>query len=671
MKILGSITLFILSFIILGLFLIQYWKYLKYKKSKIKEILISLRLFSFSIILFLLINPIFYINQTVLIKPEIAVILDKSESIYHHFNEINFNYNKIDKIFNNWSKDKNLLVNNYVLDKRIKKLKDNSKIMEYTDFSDLKNFVEFNKYDHYILITDGNSTQGIPLGYFSSFNSSPIHTIGIGPIKSQDDLYIEKVEYDKIESINNYANIKVYLKVQISKPIITYLNITNELGENIYQEKIEINAASSGTKVFDVQLALNSITDNNFVEITPIINEVNKDNNMYTLHIDRKINKDKVLLISGSVSSNTPLIKSIILDNNNFLVDHQFRINNNDWNQSENYYAECDPNIIILDDFPINANDQFFLKKVIDFSKTKNISILYFEGPQSNLSSAELIRKNIGTIDFELVGIEEEIKIDIKKNSKTRIKKFPPIKRNILWKNEKNILEFIDNKAIITDNEGFNIIAIPNLSSIFFKLKQTNESKLFKNLINSVILKNYYKGNQLFTINVDKNRISIFEKIKIDIMFYNKNIYVDNVEIYSIDQYLDTLKFKTNNNQNNKWGSELEFSEPGNYKIYSLINLNDGSELKSNYINIKVNDLKIEYKDLIQEQNILMAISQKTNGTYSNINALETVLNRIDLKQKYKEVKINYNVFSFQDYWWIIIILLSIEWYLRKKFGLL
>ncbi len=671
MKILGSITLFILSFIILGLFLIQYWKYLKYKKSKIKEILISLRLFSFSIILFLLINPIFYINQTVLIKPEIAVILDKSESIYHHFNEINFNYNKIDKIFNNWSKDKNLLVNNYVLDKRIKKLKDNSKIMEYTDFSDLKNFVEFNKYDHYILITDGNSTQGIPLGYFSSFNSSPIHTIGIGPIKSQDDLYIEKVEYDKIESINNYANIKVYLKVQISKPIITYLNITNELGENIYQEKIEINAASSGTKVFDIQLALNSITDNNFVEITPIINEVNKDNNMYTLHIDRKINKDKVLLISGSVSSNTPLIKSIILDNNNFLVDHQFRINNNDWNQSENYYAECDPNIIILDDFPINANDQFFLKKVIDFSKTKNISILYFEGPQSNLSSAELIRKNIGTIDFELVGIEEEIKIDIKKNSKTRIKKFPPIKRNILWKNEKNILEFIDNKAIITDNEGFNIIAIPNLSSIFFKLKQTNESKLFKNLINSVILKNYYKGNQLFTINVDKNRISIFEKIKIDIMFYNKNIYVDNVEIYSIDQYLDTLKFKTNNNQNNKWGSELEFSEPGNYKIYSLINLNDGSELKSNYINIKVNDLKIEYKDLIQEQNILMAISQKTNGTYSNINALETVLNRIDLKQKYKEVKINYNVFSFQDYWWIIIILLSIEWYLRKKFGLL
>ena len=671
MKILGSITLFILSFIILGLFLIQYWKYLKYKKSKIKEILISLRLFSFSIILFLLINPIFYINQTVLIKPEIAVILDKSESIYHHFNEINFNYNKIDKIFNNWSKDKNLLVNNYVLDKRIKKLKDNSKIMEYTDFSDLKNFVEFNKYDHYILITDGNSTQGIPLGYFSSFNSSPIHTIGIGPIKSQDDLYIEKVEYDKIESINNYANIKVYLKVQISKPIITYLNITNELGENIYQEKIEINAASSGTKVFDVQLALNSITDNNFVEITPIINEVNKDNNMYTLHIDRKINKDKVLLISGSVSSNTPLIKSIILDNNNFLVDHQFRINNNDWNQSENYYAECDPNIIILDDFPINANDQFFLKKVIDFSKTKNISILYFEGPQSNLSSAELIRKNIGTIDFELVGIEEEIKIDIKKNSKTRIKKFPPIKRNILWKNEKNILEFIDNKAIITDNEGFNIIAIPNLSSIFFKFKQTNESKLFKSFINSIILKNYYKGNQLFTINVDKNRISIFEKIKIDIMFYNKNIYVDNVEIYSIDQYLDTLKFKTNNNQNNKWGSELEFSEPGNYKIYSLINLNDGSELKSNYINIKVNDLKIEYKDLIQEQNILMAISQKTNGTYSNINALETVLNRIDLKQKYKEVKINYNVFSFQDYWWIIIILLSIEWYLRKKFGLL
>lgn len=670
MKILGSIALFILSFIILGLFLVQYWNYLKYKKSKIKGILISLRLFSLLIILVLLINPIFYINQRVLIKPKVAVILDKSESIFHHFNELNYNYNKMDKIFYNWSKDKNLLVNNYLLDKRIIKLKDNSKILEYTDFSDFKNFVEFNKYDHYILVTDGKSTQGIPLGDFSSINSSPIHSIGIGPIKSQDDLYIEKVEHDKIELINNYVNIKVYLKVQISKPIITYLKITNELGESIYKEKIQINV-SSGTKVIDVQLALNSITDNNFVEVSPIINEVDKDNNIYTLHIDRNIKKDKVLLISGSVSSNTPLIKSMILDNKNFIIDHQFRINKNDWNKSENYYAESDPNIIILDDFPINANDDFFLKKVIDFSKSKNISILYFEGPQSNLSSAELIRKNIGIIDFELAGKQQEIKIDIKKNSKTKIKKIPPVKRNILWKNENNILEFTDNKATITDNENFNIIAIPNLSSIVFKLKQTNESKLFKELINSVILKNYYKGNQLFTINVDKNKVSIFEKIKVDIMLYNKNIYVNDIKIYSIDQYLDTLIFKTNKNQKNEWRSELDFSEAGSFKIYSMINLNDGSEYKSNYININVNDLKIEYKDLVQEQNILMAISQKTNGTYSNISALETILNRIDLKQKYKEVKINYNVFSIQDYWWIIIILLSIEWYLRKKFGLL
>ena len=670
MKILGSITLFTLSFIILALFLIQYWNYLKYKKSKIKEILISLRLFSFLIILVLLINPIFYINQTVLIKPKVAVILDKSESTFYHFNEINYNYNEIDKIFYNWSKDKNLLVNSYLLDKRIIKSNDNSKILEYTDFSDLKNFVEFNKYDHYILVTDGKSTQGIPLGDFSYFNSSPIHSIGIGPIKSQDDLYIEKVEYDKIESINNYANIKVYLKVQISKPIITYLKITNELGENIYQEKIEINV-SSGTKVFDVQLALNSITNNNFVEISPIINEANKDNNMYTLHIDQNIKKDKVLLISGSISSNTPLIKSIILDNSNFEIDHQFRINKNNWNKSENYYAESDPNIIILDDFPTNANDDLFLKKIIDFSKSKNINILYFEGPQSNLSSAESIRKNIEIIDFELEDGDKKNKIGIKKNSKTKIKKFPPVKRNILWKNENNILEFTDNKATITDNEQFNIIAIPNLSSIVFKLKQTNESKLFKDLINSVILKNYYKGNQLFTINVDKNKVSIFEKIKVDIMLYNKNIYVNDVKIYSTDQYSDTLIFKTNKNQKNEWRSELYFSKIGVYKIYSLINLNDGSEFKSNYINIKVNDLKIEYKDLVQEQNILMAISKKTNGTYSNISALDTLLKTIDLKQKYKEVKINYNVFSIQDYWWIIIILLSIEWYLRKKFGLL
>ena len=81
--------------------------------------------------------------------------------------------------------------------------------------------------------------------------------------------------------------------------------------------------------------------------------------------------------------------------------------------------------------------------------------------------------------------------------------------------------------------------------------------------------------------------------------------------------------------------------------------------------------MKVELNELIQERQALMEISHKTGGIYASIDSLDTMLAHIDItpvqRVKYHQI----SGLKIQNYWWILILLLSVEWYFRKKLGLL
>ena len=81
--------------------------------------------------------------------------------------------------------------------------------------------------------------------------------------------------------------------------------------------------------------------------------------------------------------------------------------------------------------------------------------------------------------------------------------------------------------------------------------------------------------------------------------------------------------------------------------------------------------MKVELNELIQERQALMEISHNTGGTYASIDSLDTILAHIDItpvqRLKYHQI----SGLKSQNYWWILILLLSVEWYFRKKMGLL
>ena len=79
----------------------------------------------------------------------------------------------------------------------------------------------------------------------------------------------------------------------------------------------------------------------------------------------------------------------------------------------------------------------------------------------------------------------------------------------------------------------------------------------------------------------------------------------------------------------------------------------------------------MEEDNLSLNEQGLLSMSSSTDGAYCPVDSLHSIYKAIDtnLKQVDKIHKIS--AINSQNYWWIIIILLCVEWYMRKKRGLL
>ena len=99
--------------------------------------------------------------------------------------------------------------------------------------------------------------------------------------------------------------------------------------------------------------------------------------------------------------------------------------------------------------------------------------------------------------------------------------------------------------------------------------------------------------------------------------------------------------------------------------------LPDGQKIISKEASIIVQTVNIELIELIQEQNILMQVAHNSGGIYVPIESLDSMFSNIEIRPV--QLLKNYQIsgWSTQDYWWLLIVLLSIEWFLRKKLGLL
>ena len=298
--------------------------------------------------------------------------------------------------------------------------------------------------------------------------------------------------------------------------------------------------------------------------------------------------------------------------------------------------------------------------------KDKNTELIYFEGPGYNVESinnifeGQNINFNISTDDLKSNFMEDYGKFE----------NLPSVDRNYIFNHkyfDKIYLSYSDKSVAIGEKKNSLYIFIPELSNLSLK---DNLNK-FKNSLSNIIYLFMDRGNAL-QVNVKKRKFLKGENIELELnipeSYNSKNI---DIIIEKISDIPESSTIKLNQIKKDESGVRyLENILPGEYDIYCRVFL-DSMYYSSKKIKLIVIPEDYEISSLYRNTSTMKGLSLKTNGNYYPLENYKGIESLFLSSSKALNKKNEINMQTLHNYWFIILLTLIIEWFLRKRKGLL
>ena len=281
LKFLGSPFFSIIFLVIFFVLIYRYWFFLNNLSFYLKSLLFSLRFLVLIIILLLIINPWFSYTHSTKTNQNISIIFDFSESMFAHFNNMDYSYDSvIKKIKSKFDKHK---VNSFYfsLSEHMQMVENNIDTLTYTYFTKMPNFLSSQNPDQVILVTDGVATSGLGFGSIKFTQKIPINILGVGNTAQIQDISIDKILYPPKINKNEIIDIEVYIISNVNSDINSRLNIKNNTGKVVYDEPVYFNSGSQRKKL-TISLLSNDLDGFNTASLSTLKREQFIDNNRYT-----------------------------------------------------------------------------------------------------------------------------------------------------------------------------------------------------------------------------------------------------------------------------------------------------------------------------------------------------------------------------------------------------
>ena len=171
-------------------------------------------------------------------------------------------------------------------------------------------------------------------------------------------------------------------------------------------------------------------------------------------------------------------------------------------------------------------------------------------------------------------------------------------------------------------------------------------------------MSNHIFSHQNFNLYLEFDKSTI-EYNDLDTYIYNKDGSIES-KITECNLLLDNL-YKCN--------AKIDYS--GNYSIQSKSKAGKDFNIMSNQVDVFINDLDIEIKNIGLNKKILENISLNYAGSYFNLEEFNDYIFSVK-SEAFPELHLNeILIFDFQSFWFLILLLLIIEWIVRKNKGLL
>ena len=669
----GTILLIVLA-VFIALFIAFFQYILKNKeKSQLNYWLSFLRSLSIFTLFLLIINPTINKNNLNIIKPNLLVAVDNSASIKHSLQSENVE-NLVQELKNDAELNSKFAINYYTFGTNLNTLDSLSFSENQTNLS--KPFLELsNLYksanNPVVLITDGNQTIGNDVEFVNY--KSPVFSYIVGDTTVFEDISISKLNINKYSYINNKLPVELFINYTGNKTISKKLTVYNKntkvyskllnfsSSENVQEVSFYLTATTAGTHFYTATIETleneQNILNNtkNFsinvieevAEILILTSVIHPDLGMFKKSIES--NKQRSVTISNITNFKGKLsdFQLIMIYQPNNLFKHVFdeisKENLNyfivsglatDWDFLNNNQNDFKKDAISQSEeyHPVfNLNYESFVSSDVGFSRFAPLEDFFGDIAFSTPANTLLFQK-IGSIETE-----QPLLATFKKN------------------NQKGAILFGENSwrwrmNSFTENKTFEVF-----DGFISNLIQYLSSNLKNNRLDVAL-------NQLYYAN---------ETIAIAASYLDENYNFDNrakLWITITNEASNFIKKVPFTLLNNQFYVELTNIPSGEYTYVVSVENQKVSALG----NFKIVPFEVEQQFTNSNFTKLAKLSSNTNGTIY-FNGDNTLISDLKLDERFKSIqKINVTKTPLINFKWLlglIILSLSVEWFLRKYFG--
>lgn len=653
------------------------------------KVLYGLRGLSITLIAFLILAPLTKMTQKVSEKPIIFVAIDNSESIIANVDSTFYKTTFVSQIqeLQESFGDKYEVIPYLIGDKS---RKNESNTFDFSDkssnlsqiFDDINLLYSNRNVGAVLLFSDGIYNQGSNPFYKVNRSKFPIYTIGMGNPNIQPDLFISGIAHNNQTFKGNLFPVEIKIAANKLKGQSFVMQVF-EGEKELFTKSFEINSNQLFETISLTLEAKEKGLKKYRIVLTNLKGEITYKNNVGAFYMEVVDQREKIAILYNAPHPDISAIKSALELSDKYQID-VYPIE--DFKNAVDQYS-----LIILHQLPSLAKPIQTLLNEIQKSK---VSILYILGPKSNyntlnnLNTGVSIVKNKDLTNESLPYFNDNfISFTFSEEAKQMLLKMPPL-----------ITPFGDYKLAVSSNVFlYQKIAGVNTNYPLIVFNDYQGTKT--GVITGAGVWQWKQYNHLYANNHDVfneiiNKMALYLSVKGDRSLFRvgaKNIYNENESVlFTAELYNESYELQNNadveivvtsqngkkypsqfSKQNNSYFLNMGQLPPGDYQWNSNVKQGKNQYSKSGVFTVK--ELFIESQNLIANHSLLQSISEASQGKFYLAKDFQQVKEDIKNNENIKSIAIYQKRYALLlnsiIYFSLIILLLSIEWFIRKWNG--
>lgn len=646
-----------------------------------------LRFITVTIICILLLSPVIKRTVTQTEQPIVVLAQDNSASVGSEFSEEERAKYQQDMEQLKGALEEKYTLKTYSFGTEVREGIDHS----YTDqATNIAAFMQ-EMYDLYsnqnlgtiIWASDGIYNQGSNPIYLGNQLNAPVFSIALGDTIPKKDLVLKKVYNNQITYLGDRFSIQIDVSAINCGANATKL-VVSKGGRRLQEQTISIENNDFFTTVELTLEARTSGVQKYTVSLSEVSGEATTANNTKNFYIDVLDARQKILLLAESPHPDLAAMRRTINNNKNYEVDLEYA--------DDLKGAIADYDFVVLHQLPSARNNIAEVMTAIRNKRTPHLFVVGTQTSLPNFNQSQGLLNVIGRANqtndaqatlrpnFNVFTLEEDIK-DL-------IAQLPPITVPFGDFKAKADASILLDQRIGSINTDYPLLLLGEEQGIkkgiiagegiwkwrIFDYVQHQSHDLFDELFGKII--------QYLSTKEDKRRFRAFasntlytenESISLDAELYNSNYErVNDSEATLLITNEKDEKFTYNFNKTaSSYTLNAGRLPEGNYRYEARTTYN-GETLKSGGA-FSVQSIQLEVFETTANHQLLNLISEKNGGTVVNATQLSELPAMIDAKGFAKPVLYDtIKTRSLVHLKWIFFLLLgllSLEWFLRRYFG--